>query len=111
MSARFAARIRRVVQFFGSGVLDQIVLSGASFFAGLLLIRFASDAAYGQYVLAQSAILLFLSAQGAWMSGPASVVAPRKAPPERRLMVGSLASSQRKFLGTLEPALLIAPAT
>jgi O-antigen/teichoic acid export membrane protein len=110
MSARTSARIRRVMQFFGTGVLDQILLSGASFVAGFLLIRIANDVAYGQYVLAQSAILLFLSAQGAWMSGPAVVLAPKKAPPERRLMLGSLASSQRRFLRTLTPVLLIVPA-
>src|ERR1019366_10427456 len=101
MSARTFARIRRVMQFFGAGVLDQILLSGASFVAGFLLIRIANDVAYGQYVLAQSAILLFLSAQGAWMSGPSFALAPRKNPQERRLMLGSLAASQRRFLRRL----------
>ena len=110
MSTRASDRVRRVLHYFGAGVLDQILLSGASFAAGFVLIRFTNDVAYGQYVLAQSAILLFLSAQGAWLSGPSFALAPRKNPQERRLMLGSLAASQRRFLRRLAPALLVVPA-
>jgi O-antigen/teichoic acid export membrane protein len=110
MSTRASDRVRRVLHYFGAGVLDQILLSGASFGAGFVLIRFTNDVAYGQYVLAQSAILLFLSAQGAWLSGPSVALAPRKNPQERRLMLGSLAASQRRFLRRLAPALLVVPA-
>src|ERR1019366_6690152 len=110
MSTRASDRVRRVLRYFGAGVLDQILLSGGSFAAGFVLIRFTNDVAYGQYVLAQSAILLFLSAQGAWLSGPSFALAPRKNPQERRLMLGSLAASQRRFLRRLAPALLVVPA-
>src|ERR1019366_1118543 len=103
------ARVGRSLHFFGSGVLDQVLLSGASFVAGFVMIRYTNDIAYGQFVLAQSAILLFLSAQGAWLSGPANAVAPKKNPQTRRLMVGSLAASQTRFLRRVAPALLPVP--
>src|ERR1700693_2124429 len=110
MNSGAAGRIRRAVHFFGSGVLDQILLSAASFLAGFVLIRFTDDVAYGQYVLASSAILLFLSAQGAWLSGPAGVMAPKKDPEQRRLMLGSLGASQKRFLRRVTIALLLVPA-
>lgn len=109
MSAHTLARFRRILHFFGTGVLDQVLLSGASFIAGFVMIRYTNDAAYGQFVLAQSAILLFMSAQGAWLSGPANAIAPHKSPETRRLMVGSLAASQTRFLRRLAPALLLVP--
>jgi len=109
MSAHTFARLRRIVHFFGIGVLDQVLLSGASFVAGFVMIRFTNDVAYGQFVLAQSAILLALSAQGAWLSGPANAIAPKKTPEDRRLMIGSLAASQTRLLRRVTPALLLVP--
>ena len=58
----------RFVHFFGTGVLDQIMLSGANFIAGFAMIRYASDVSYGQFVLAQSIVVLMVSAQSAWLS-------------------------------------------
>jgi O-antigen/teichoic acid export membrane protein len=109
MSAHTFARLRRIVHFFGIGVLDQVLLSGASFVAGFVMIRYTNDVAYGQFVLAQSAILLALSAQGAWLSGPANAIAPKKTPEDRRLMIGSLAASQTRLLRRVTPALLLVP--
>ena len=110
MSSGAAGRIRRAVHFFGSGVLDQVLLSAVSFLAGFVLIRFTDDEAYGQFVLANSTILLFQSAQGAWMSGPAGATAPKKDLAQRQLMLGSLGASQKRFLRRIAVALLALPA-
>jgi O-antigen/teichoic acid export membrane protein len=86
------------LRYFGTGVIDQVLLSGASFAIGLLMIRYTSDQDYGQFVLAQSAILLLLSAQGAWQSGPLVALAPTKSAETRRQMIGAVRSSQTRFL-------------
>jgi O-antigen/teichoic acid export membrane protein len=86
------------LRYFGTGVIDQVLLSGASFAMGLLMIRYTSDQDYGQFVLAQSAILLLLSAQGAWQSGPLVAVAPTKSADVRREMIGAVRASQTRFL-------------
>jgi len=99
-------RLPRFLHFFGTGVLDQILLSGANFVAGFLMIRYTSDISYGQFVLAQSAVLLVLSAQSAWLSGPVTIVAPAKAPELRAQMIGSLGASQTRFLRRVALALL-----
>jgi O-antigen/teichoic acid export membrane protein len=97
------------LHFFGTGVLDQILLSGANFIAGFTMIRYASDVAYGQFVLAQSAVLLLVSAQGAWLSGPVSALAPAKSAPVRAQMIGSLGISQTRFLRRAALTLLLVP--
>ena len=99
-------RLPRFLHFFGTGVLDQILLSGANFVAGFLMIRYTSDVSYGQFVLAQSAVLLVVSAQAAWLSGPVTIVAPAKSPELRTQMIGSLGASQTRFLRRLAGALL-----
>ncbi len=109
MNSGAAARIRRAVHFFGSGVLDQVLLSAVSFLAGFVLIRFTDDEAYGQFVLANSTILLFQSAQGAWMSGPAGATAPKRDLEQRQLMLGSLGASQKRFLRRIVMPLLALP--
>jgi O-antigen/teichoic acid export membrane protein len=100
----------RLLHFFGTGVLAQILLSGANFIAGFVMIRYTSDIAYGQYVLAQSAVLLLISAQGAYLSGPVTALAPRKSPDARRLMIGSLSASQNYILQRAVLPLLLVPA-
>ena len=107
MSSHTFARLRRVLHFFGTGVVDQVLLSGANFIANFVMLRFTNDVAYTQFVLAQSTILLVISAQGAWMSGPANAIAPGKSPEVRRLMVGSFAASQARFLRRVSLALLV----
>jgi O-antigen/teichoic acid export membrane protein len=101
-----SVRLPRFLHFFGAGVADQILLSGANFIAGFLMIRFTSDASYGQFVLAQSALLLVVSAQGAWLSGPVTIVAPAKSAELRAQMIGSLGASQTRFLRRLAGVLL-----
>lgn len=93
-----AAMLVRMLRFFGTGVIDQILLSGANFLVGLLMIRYTTDVAYGQFVLAQSAVLLVLSAQSAWMTGPLMSTLPRKSPEDKRLALGAMRTSQTRFL-------------
>jgi O-antigen/teichoic acid export membrane protein len=99
----------RFLYFFGTGVLDQVLLSGANFIAGFVMIRYASDVSYGQFVLAQSAVMLLVSAQAAWLSGPVAAIAPTKAAPMRAQMIGSLGASQTRFLRRMALALLALP--
>jgi O-antigen/teichoic acid export membrane protein len=99
----------RFLKFFGAGVLDQILLSGANFISGFVMIRYTSDASYGQFVLAQSALLLLVSAQAAWLSGPVTIIAPAKTPERRAQMIGALADSQTRFLRRLSGLLLLLP--
>jgi O-antigen/teichoic acid export membrane protein len=99
----------RFLYFFGTGVLDQVLLSGANFVAGFMMIRYASDVSYGQFVLAQSAVLLLVSAQAAWLSGPVAAIAPTKTAGLRVQMIGSLGASQTSFLRRMALALLALP--
>ncbi|MGO8858686.1 MAG: lipopolysaccharide biosynthesis protein [Steroidobacteraceae bacterium] len=94
---------------FSTTVVDQVVLSGANFIVGLLLIRRTSDADYGMFVLVQSAITLLISGQMAWLSSPLAVLAPGKTPALRRLMVGAVESSQRRFLRRASAVALVVP--
>jgi O-antigen/teichoic acid export membrane protein len=94
---------------FSTTVVDQVVLSGANFLVGLLLIRQTSDMDYGLFVLVQSAITLLMSGQMAWLSSPLAVLAPSKAPALRRLMVGAVEISQRRFLRRASAAALVVP--
>jgi O-antigen/teichoic acid export membrane protein len=99
----------RFLHFFGTGVLDQILLSGANFVAGFVMIRYTSDVSYGQFVLAQSAVLLLVSAQAAWLSGPVTIIAPAKSAQIRAQMIGSLGASQTHFLRRAALGLLAIP--
>jgi O-antigen/teichoic acid export membrane protein len=99
------------LHFFGAGVIDQMVLSGANFLAGLLMIRRTTDVAYGQFVLAQSAILLLVSVQASWLTGVLAIIVPKKTPSERTHAIGTMRASQARFLRGLAVALLLATAT
>lgn len=90
-------RMLRFVRRLGSAVASQALLSAAAFAIGLLLIRRASDAAYGAYVLAGSAILLVASLQNA-LVGPALAVRSAKLEPApRAALVGGLYVTQRRL--------------
>lgn len=101
-----AAKLVHVLRFFGASVVDQVLLSGANFIAGFLMIRYTSDVNYGQFVLAQSAVLLLVSAQGAWLSGPLSAIVPSKPAATKRLMIGAVRASQSRFLRWVAVSLL-----
>jgi O-antigen/teichoic acid export membrane protein len=94
---------------FSTTVVDQVVLSGANFIVGLLLIRQTSDTDYGMFVLVQSAITLLISGQMAWLTSPLAVLAPGKAPAIRRLMIGAVEASQRRFLRHASAVALVVP--
>lgn len=100
----------RVLQLFSSSIFDQILLSAANFFVGFMLIRRTSDVDYGLFVLVQSAILLIVSAQNSWLSGPLSVLGPKRSPSDRRQMVGAIETSHRRALNRLVIVALIVPA-
>jgi|HubBroStandDraft_6_1064221.scaffolds.fasta_scaffold20746_4 O-antigen/teichoic acid export membrane protein len=103
------SKLARVLHFFGIGVLDQILLSGVNFVCGFVMIRYTSDVSYGQFVLAQSAVLLMVSGQGAWLSGPVTMLAPGKSPESRVRMIGYLGASQTRVLRRTALALLAVP--
>lgn len=60
----------RLLRLFSSALASQGVLSAASFAAGLLLIRHASDLQYGYFVLVSGALLLATSLQTAYIAPP-----------------------------------------
>ena len=90
----------QMVHMFGTGVIDQVLLSGANFLVGFAMIRFTSDVDYGQFVLVQSAVLLLTSAQSAWLA-PLCAIIPFKPPDVKQLIVGSIEASQTRFLHRL----------
>lgn len=94
---------------FSTTVVDQVVLSGANFIVGLLLIRRTSDIDYGMFVLVQSAIILLMSGQMAWLSAPLAVLAPAKPPAQKRLMIGAVEYSQGRFLRRVSMLALVIP--
>lgn len=87
------------LRLFGSAIVTQAVLSAANLGVGLVLLRYASDIAYGHFVLVQAAVLLAVVAQRAWVIDPLTVLAPEGDSDSQRAMVGSLRFSQRAFLG------------
>jgi O-antigen/teichoic acid export membrane protein len=100
--------LSRLLHFFGTGVIDQILLSGASFLVGFAMIRFTTDVDYGQFVLVQSAILLVTSAQSAWLA-PLCAIMPTKPPEIRRMIAGSVERSQARLLRLLVALGLVVP--
>lgn len=97
-------------RILGTAVVDQAMLSAANFLVGVMLVRYAGDADYGYFVLAQSAILLLTGAQGSWINGPLAVIAPKKSEAERRHMVGAVEAMQSKVLRWLTAFALLVPA-
>jgi O-antigen/teichoic acid export membrane protein len=90
VSAEIAKSRPALLRLFGSGVVDQALLSAASFAVGLILIRYSSSADYGQYVLIQAAVLFLVTLQSAWVLGPATVLSAKAVPAVQADMLGSL---------------------
>lgn len=78
--------------------MSQAVLSAANFAVGLILIRGASDAQYGYYVLAASAILLLVSLQNSFFSPPLAMRVHRLDRSARSKLVGGLYREQQRFV-------------
>lgn len=91
------------VRLFSTAIVDQIMLSGANFLVGFLLLRFTSDFDYGLYVLIQSALLLLVSVQASGITSPLAAVVPKRSPAEGHSMVGAVMSSQRRALRWAAP--------
>jgi O-antigen/teichoic acid export membrane protein len=98
-----------VLSLFGFAVVDQAMLSSANFLLAFLLIRYTSGTDYGLFVIATSTILLLITAQGSLVSGPLSLLAPRKSPEERREMIGAIEADQRRIMGWVVIAALTVP--
>jgi O-antigen/teichoic acid export membrane protein len=88
-------------RLFGSAIVDQAMLSGASLLAGLMLVRHAADLQYGYYVLAWNAILLLSSMQNAFFGPPMVNRLSRLDRDGGRAVVGGLYSAQRRILPLL----------
>jgi O-antigen/teichoic acid export membrane protein len=99
----------RLLGLFSSSVVDQVLLSAANFFVGFMLIRRTSDVDYGLFVLVQSGILLIVSAQNSWLSGPISVLGPKRSPEARREMIGAIEASHSRSLNRLGIIALLGP--
>jgi O-antigen/teichoic acid export membrane protein len=104
--ARFGVR---GVRLFSSAIMDQVVLSGTNFLVGLMLIRLTTDQDYGLYVLVQSGVLLAVSMQNAWLSGPLAILTPKMAAAERWHTIVSVMSSQRRWIRYAVAALIFVP--
>ncbi|GAC1630567.1 MAG: hypothetical protein NVS9B10_23110 [Nevskia sp.] len=99
----------RLLRLFSFAVIDQALLSGANFLLGFLLIRYTGGADYGMFVLAQATILLMIVAQGAWITGPIYVIAPKREPEQRRELLSAIRSSQHWLLRWLVLAGIFVP--
>jgi len=62
-----------------------------------LLIRYTSGVDYGLFVIAQSTILLLVSAQNSLVTGPLSLLAPQRPPADRGEMIGAIEADQRRI--------------
>ncbi|MFO1059748.1 MAG: hypothetical protein U1E53_22615 [Dongiaceae bacterium] len=84
----------RVVRLLSGSILDQALLSGANFAAGLLFVRHGSAQAYGLYVLVTATLLLVTGMQGALISTPLSVIVAGRDEVERAAMTRTLLTAQ-----------------
>jgi O-antigen/teichoic acid export membrane protein len=93
---RFASGM--FVRKLSSAVIVQALLSAGNLAVGLILIRHASDAQYGYYVLVLNALMLITGAQTQFI-GPAMVQRMTTlARPERSKFIGGLYRDQKQAL-------------
>jgi O-antigen/teichoic acid export membrane protein len=98
----------RLVRLFSGGVADQTLLSATNFGVGLILLRATAAEDYAHYMLAFSALLLVTSAQGALVTSPLAVLAPKKPATDRAAMIAALARAQWRLWGPPSLAALLA---
>jgi O-antigen/teichoic acid export membrane protein len=94
-------RQREFARLLSSAMLSQVLLSGASFIVGLMLVRGASDAQYGYYILCLSAIVLLVSLQNAIFNPPLAIGLNRLEQTARSELVGGLYQAQRRILAAV----------
>ena len=95
-----STKLRFFLRMFSSAILLQALLSAASLCVAMILIRNATDAEYGYYVLITNAILLLSSLQNAYIQ-PSIIIKLNIGDvgvQERGTFVGSLYREQRKLL-------------
>jgi O-antigen/teichoic acid export membrane protein len=100
---------RRALRPFGFAIFDQVVLSLANFLVGFALIRYASDHDYALYVLVQSTLVLVVSMQNAFLSGPVAILTPKLPADERWQTIGAVKRVQRRLLRAAAVPLVLLP--
>ena len=90
-----------------TSVINQALLSAASLAAGLILIRFASNADYAYYVLVINLLALMASLQGSFIGPTLGVRLVHAEPSERIDLVGGIYRDQRRVTFILSAALLM----
>lgn len=98
-----------LLRLFSVAVLDQAMLSAASLVVFLVLYRFTEAEQYGYYVLVLTSIALLVAAQGAWIGGPLSVLAPKESDDRRDHMLAAINHDQNRVLLRLLPLALVVP--
>ncbi len=106
MNLRFGHRALRP---FGFAIFDQVVLSLTNFLVGFVLIRYATDHDYALYVLVQSTLLLVVSLQNSYLSGPVAILTPKLPADERWQTIGSVKRVQRRLLRAAAVPLVLLP--
>lgn len=92
------ARRGNLARIFGGSVINQGLLSATNLVAGLILVRRASPAEYGYYVLINSAVPLLSQLQVAFINPIMPSRVTVAAQEDRRNFIGSLIREQRGFL-------------
>ncbi|MDX2307185.1 MAG: hypothetical protein NW216_02995 [Hyphomicrobium sp.] len=92
MSKRLAA-----VPDVSWALLDQAIVSGASFLTGILIARFLGLDELGRFVLASVALFLAQNLQGALVTGPMLTVGSAWNPAERNRYLGAVLIHQGAF--------------
>jgi len=80
--------LKRLIQRYSHinwALLDQALVSGTNFTAGILLVRFLGIAEYGQFVLAWLTVQFCMSLQNALVVAPMFSLAPQMPAAEKRL--------------------------
>ncbi len=97
----------RASQIFITGIANQIVLSAASFAAGLILIRLTDNTQYGYYVLITSTVPLLAQLQQAFLAPELNRNITHSDTRDRSDLVTSLYKGQRVLLVTILIATLL----
>jgi O-antigen/teichoic acid export membrane protein len=99
---------RAFARMFSSAILIQALLSAANLLISLILIRRASDADYGYFVLITNSLLLLTSLQGAFIQPSMVMRMTQTDALGRGRLIGGLAHAQGRVLAGLAAALILA---
>lgn len=99
---------RAFARMFSSAILIQALLSAANLLISLILIRRASDADYGYFVLITNSLLLLTSLQGAFIQPSMVMRMTQTDALGRGRLIGGLAHAQGRVLAGLAAALMLA---